>query len=61
MSDAGPPLVIRENAEVITPVIPAKAYEDEHDPIDESEGTPQSIGASMLDQREMTRSRFRRT
>jgi HTH-type transcriptional regulator / antitoxin HigA len=33
-----------------------EAYEDEHDPIDETEGTPQSIVAFMLDQREMTRS-----
>jgi|SRR6185437_53637 len=33
-----------------------EAYEDEHHPIDETEGTPQSIAAFMLEQREMTRS-----
>jgi HTH-type transcriptional regulator / antitoxin HigA len=33
-----------------------EAYEDEHHPIDETEGTPQSIVAFMLEQREMTRS-----
>jgi HTH-type transcriptional regulator / antitoxin HigA len=33
-----------------------EAYEDERDPIDETGGTPQSIVAFMLEQREMTRS-----
>jgi HTH-type transcriptional regulator / antitoxin HigA len=33
-----------------------EAYEDGHHPIDETEGTPQSIVAFMLEQREMTRS-----
>lgn len=33
-----------------------EAYEDEHDPFDESGGTPQSVVAFMLEQRNMTRS-----
>ena len=33
-----------------------EVYEDEQHPIDETEGTPQSIVAFMLEQREMTRS-----
>lgn len=32
-----------------------EAYEDEHDPLDESKGTPQSVVAFMLEQRGMTR------
>jgi HTH-type transcriptional regulator / antitoxin HigA len=32
-----------------------EAYEDEHDPIDESSGTPQGVVAFMLEQRGMTR------
>lgn len=32
-----------------------EAYEDEHDPIDEREGTPQTIVAFMLEQKGMTR------
>lgn len=32
-----------------------EAYEDEHDPIDQSVGSPQSIVAFMLEQRDMTR------
>lgn len=32
-----------------------EAYEDQHDPIDETKGTPQSIVAFMLDQRGLTR------
>ena len=32
-----------------------KAYEDEHDPIDESAGTPQTIVAFMLDQQGKSR------
>lgn len=32
-----------------------EAYEDEHDPVDESEGTPQSVVAFMLEQKGMTR------
>jgi HTH-type transcriptional regulator/antitoxin HigA len=32
-----------------------QAYEDQHDPIDESEGTPQSVVAFMLEQRGMER------
>ena len=32
-----------------------EAYEDEHDPIDESTGTPQSVVAFMLEQKGMTR------
>jgi HTH-type transcriptional regulator/antitoxin HigA len=33
-----------------------EAYENEHDPIDESEGTPQSVVTFMLEQKGMTRS-----
>ncbi len=33
-----------------------EAYEDEHYAIDEAQGTPQSVVAFMLEQREMTRS-----
>jgi HTH-type transcriptional regulator/antitoxin HigA len=32
-----------------------EAYEDEHDPISESEGTPQSVVAFMLEQKGLTR------
>jgi HTH-type transcriptional regulator/antitoxin HigA len=32
-----------------------EAYEDEHDPIDERTGTPQSVVAFMLEQKGMTR------
>lgn len=32
-----------------------EAYEDEHDPLDESGGTPQSVVEFMLEQRGMTR------
>jgi HTH-type transcriptional regulator/antitoxin HigA len=32
-----------------------EAYEDKHDPIDESKGTPQSVVAFMLEQKGMTR------
>lgn len=32
-----------------------EAYEDQHDPIDESGGTPQSVVDFMLGQRDMTR------
>ena len=32
-----------------------EAYEDEHDPIDEHEGTPQSVVTFMLEQKGMTR------
>lgn len=32
-----------------------EAYEDEHDPLDESEGTPQSVVEFMLEQKGMTR------
>jgi HTH-type transcriptional regulator/antitoxin HigA len=32
-----------------------EAYEDEHDPLDENKGTPQSVVAFMLEQRGMTR------
>ena len=32
-----------------------QAYEDDHDPIDESKGTPQSVVAFMLEQKGMTR------
>lgn len=32
-----------------------EAYEDEHDPFDESKGTPRSVVAFMLEQRGMTR------
>lgn len=32
-----------------------EAYEDEHDPIDQSVGSPQSVVAFMLEQRDMTR------
>ena len=32
-----------------------EAYEDEHDPIDESQGTPQGVVAFMLEQKGMTR------
>ncbi len=33
-----------------------EAYEDEHDPFDETRGTPQSVVEFMLEQRGMTRS-----
>jgi HTH-type transcriptional regulator/antitoxin HigA len=32
-----------------------EAYEDEHDPFDETEGTPQSVVEFMLEQKGMTR------
>jgi HTH-type transcriptional regulator/antitoxin HigA len=32
-----------------------QAYEDEHDPLDDAGGTPQSVVAFMLEQRGMTR------
>jgi len=32
-----------------------EAYEDEHDPFDETEGTPQSVVGFMLEQKGMTR------
>lgn len=32
-----------------------QAYEDKHDPLDEREGTPQSVVAFMLEQKGMTR------
>jgi HTH-type transcriptional regulator/antitoxin HigA len=32
-----------------------EAYEDEHDPLDESRGTPQGVVAFMLEQKGMTR------
>lgn len=31
-----------------------EAYEDEHDPLDESDGTPRSVAEFMLEQKAMT-------
>ena len=36
-----------------------EAYEDEHDPLDESGGSPQSVVAFMLEQRGLTRADLR--
>ena len=52
-ADPRPRSVPYERLEFLSVLV--EAYEEQHDPIDESEGTPQSVVAFMLEQRGMER------
>ena len=52
-ADLRPRSAESERLEFLTVLV--QAYEDAHDPIDESAGTPQSVVAFMLEQHNMTR------